>query len=338
MVQLTDAQFHLIVLTASWVGGFLPIFLGKRMSWVQGVGLALVLYPFLRMALGIVRTFERLLVPTVLQPASEIGLWTNVENQIWYNLALPMIGLFLLHNPYADAGDPTRARPTFLDALRAHGAAPRTTLGRDALRGLALFLFIAVAYLAAYAVSSYVTPILSPGSDESLYWRNVTIPLIVLLALSAGVAEEFLFRGILLTGLARWMPVWVAAVLQALFFAFVHAGYGTWTHVLGPFLFGLGMAWIARRLGIVVTALLHAEINVVFFTVDVAPTYLTVNGALGLAALLSVSLALLGLCLYAMLATRGDAVRILWRDVVESPARVARWIARRGADGETSAR
>lgn len=316
MVVLSDAQFHLIVLTAAWLGGFLPIFLGKRMSWVQGVGLAFVLYPFLRMALSLTRTFELLFTPTVLQPASQIGLWYSVENQLWYNLVLPAVGLFLLHNPYADASGGATARPRFLDALREHGAAPKHSPRRDVFRGLSLFAFVAAGYLVAYAVSKLVTPVLSPGSDESLYWRNITIPLIILLPLSAGIAEEFLFRGILLTNLARWMPWGVAALLQALFFGLIHAGYGTWTHVLGPAAFGLIMAWVARHLGILVTALLHAEINVVFLTVDVGPTYLTVNGVAGLVALLSVSLALLVFCAYSLRATRGDAVRILWRDLL----------------------
>lgn len=316
MVQLSGEQYYILVLTLSWVGGFLPIFLGRRMSWVQAVGLALVLHPFVRMGLNLVRSYELLFTPTVLQPISEVALWWRIEGTLWHNLALPMLGLFLLHNPYQDAGANPLRRERFSEALRLHGAAPRHSVRRDVQRGLALFLFIAGAYVIAYVVSQTVTPILSPGSDESMYWRNITIPLIVLVSLSAGVAEEFLFRGVLLTWLARRMPWVAAAVLQALFFAFIHAGYGTWTHVIGPFVFGLGMAWVARHLGILVTALLHAEVNIVFFTIDVAPTYLAVNGGWGLVALSSVSLALLAACVWSLRKTRGDAVRILWRDVL----------------------
>lgn len=317
-MNLTASEYHILVLTLSWVAGFLPLVLGKRMTWVQCAGLALVLHPFIRMGVNLVRTYDLLFVPTVLEPASPIGLWRSVEHQLWHNLLLPLMGLFLLHNGYEDAGggaSPWR-RKRFLDALREHGVGPRHSWRRDVQHGLALFLFIAGAYLVAYLVSHLVAPIVAPGSDESLYWRNITIPLILLLSISAGLAEEFLFRGLLLTHLSKRMPWLAAAALQAAFFGLIHAGYGTWMHVLGPAVFGFGMAWVARHLGVLTTALLHAQVNVVFFTVEVAPTYLAVNGVLGLAALLSVSLALTGASIWSMRDTRAGAVRILWHDVL----------------------
>lgn len=312
MVQLTGNEFHVLVLALSWTLGFLPRFLGKKLTWVQCVGLALVIHPFVRMGIGFLRTYELLFVPTVLEPASPIALWRSVENQIWYNLMLPLVGLFLLHSPFADtAGDSRLVRSRFGDALAEHGVAPRASVRTDVQRALSLFLLLAAIMLAAWVASRFVTGILSPGSDESAYWRNITIPLIILLGLAPGLAEEFLFRGLLLTQLARRMP-WIAAALaQAFLFALIHAGYGTWTHIIGPFLFGLGMAFIARELGVIVTALLHAQANIVFFTAEVAPTYLAVHGALGLAALLAVSGALLIACVYALVATRGDAIRLL---------------------------
>ena len=328
MVQLTGDQYYLLALTLSWVLGFLPLFLGKRMTWVQCVGLALVVHPFVRMGLNLVRTYELLFVPTVLQPVSEVALWWRVEGTLWRNLVLPMIGLFLLHNPYGDAGKGAPRRERFEDALAAHGVGARHSLRKDAQRGLSLFAFIAGAYLLAYVASKYVAPIVAPGSDESLYWRNITIPLIVLVSLSAGLAEEFLFRGVLLSWLGRWMPFALAALVQAVFFGFIHAGYGTWTHVLGPMAFGLGMAWVARHLGVVVTALLHAQINVVFFTIDVGPTYLAVNGAWGLVALSSVSLALLAACAWSLRETRADAVRIRWSNHVAGVRALARLVVR----------
>ena len=329
MVQLSGNEFYVLALFLSWTLGFLPLFLGKRWTWVQCVGLALVLHPFVRMAITFLRTYESLFTPTVLQPASPVGLWLSVERNLWYDLALPLLGLFLMHAPYADMNrDTPLRRERFADALAYHGVAPRAGVTRDLQRGLSLFAFIALGYLAAYALSLVLAPIVQPADDESLYWRNITIPLILMLSLAAGLGEEFLFRGILLTWLARtfggfaaraaWLPFALAALVQAVAFGLIHAGYGTILHVVGPALFGLAMAWVARHLGVLVTALLHAQINVVFFTVDVAPTYLAVNGAVGLVSLLSVSAALLALCAWGLLATRAEAVRILWRDVLRA--------------------
>jgi hypothetical protein len=259
VVQLTGNEYYVLVLALSWTLGFLPAFLGKRWTWVQCLGLALVLHPFIRMGVNLLRTYELLLVPTVLQPASPIALYRSVENQVWYNLMLPLLGLFLIHAPYADAsGRSGLRRERFAEALAEHGVAPKASARRDVQRGLSLFLFIAGGYLLAYALSLVLAPIVQPADDESMYWRNITIPLIILLSASAGLAEEFLFRGLLLNALARRMRWIYAALLQAAFFGLIHAGYGSPLHVLGPALFGLIMAWVARHLGVITTALLHA--------------------------------------------------------------------------------
>lgn len=317
MVQLTGNEYYVLVLALSWTLGFLPLFLGKRWTWIQCIGLAMVLHPFIRMGVTFLRTYELLFVPTVLEPASPIALWRSIDGQLWYNLVLPLLGLFLIHSPFSDtSGASGLRRERFSDALLERGIGPRAGIRRDVMRGLSLFLILGVAYLAAYALSQVLAPIVQPGDDESLYWRNITIPLIVLLSLSAGLSEEFLFRGLLLRALAKRMPFLAAALLQAVLFGLIHAGYGSPLHVLGPAVFGLGMAWVARHLGVVVTALLHAEINIIFFTVDVAPTYVAVNGVLGLAALLSVSGLLVAACVWSLVETRADAVRILWRDLL----------------------
>lgn len=312
MVQLSGNEAYALVLTLSWTLGFLPRFLGRKdLTWVQCVGIALVVHPFVRMGVGFLRTYELLFVPTVLEPASPIQLWRSVENQVWYNLMLPLLGLFLLHAPFRDTRAGEARHERFRDVLAHHGVAPRAGIATDVTRALSLFLLLAALLAAAWVASRYVTGILNPGSDESAYWRNITIPLILLLGLAPGLGEEFLFRGLLLTSLARRMPWIAAALVQALAFSLIHAGYGTFTHLLGPFLFGLAMAFVARELGIVVAALLHAQANVVFFTIEVAPTYLAVHGALGLAALLAVTGALVVASAWALHKTKGDAIRIL---------------------------
>lgn len=316
MPALTKNEFDIAVVALSWIGGFLPRFLAdlqpKRFgrwsgwTWLQGIGLALVLSPFVRMGLNVYVSIDALFVYTVLQPVSQEALWRGIRRNLLYSFVIPAIGLLVIHNAVPRLRSRRTPPASLPETLHAHGLGPRHSWQRDALRGLALFFCIAIAYAGAYALSSLVSPQLA-GGVESDYWRNITIPLIILISAVAGLTEEFLFRGILLRRLARWMPWTAAAIAQAVFFAFIHSGYGTWTHVLGPFAFGLGMAWVARILGIVPAMLLHAQVNMVFFAVDVSDVL--PSAWLLIAALLALNLA-------AAWATRLDAVRLLWRSLL----------------------
>jgi membrane protease YdiL (CAAX protease family) len=71
------------------------------------------------------------------------------------------------------------------------------------------------------------------------------------------------------------------AVLQALAFGLAHTGYGTWAHILGPFLFGLAMAWVALRLGILAAIVLHAAVDIISFSIDIAPFDASAYGLMG---------------------------------------------------------
>lgn len=305
MPSLTRAEQEAILLAASWIVGFAPLlFFRLRWTWVQCVGLALVASPFVRFLIGIYLTIVPLFTQyTVLPPVSRAALWSSVQTTLFQDLVVPAVGLWLMHQG--------RVR----EALDGHGLAPRRSWRHDALRGLALFFAIAIAYVVAYLVSKGPLAALSSNGDESQYWRNITIPLILLVSGAAGVTEELLFRGVLLSWLSKRMPWVAAALLQAVFFGLVHAGYGTWAHVAGPFVFGLGMAWVARVLGVVPAALVHAEVNVMFFALDVAPTYVAANGAWGLVALGGLVAAWGVACVVALWVTRADAVKLLWRSL-----------------------
>lgn len=319
MPSLTRAEFDAILLAGSWIVGFAPLlFFKRRWTWVQCVGLALVASPFVRDLIGIYLTIVPLFTQfTVLPPVSRAALWSGVQTTLFQGLVVPAVGLWLMHQG--------RVR----EALDEHGLAPRRSWRHDALRGLALFFGIAIAYVAAYLLSKGPLAVLSSNGDESQYWRNITLPLILLVSGAAGLVEEFLFRGVLFSWLAKRMHVVVAALVQAVFFGLVHAGYGTFSHVLAPFVFGLGMAWVARVLGVVPAALIHAEVNVMFFALDVAPTYVAVNGAWGLVALGGLVAAWSVACVVALWATRADAVRLLWTSLARSLLAASSWVTRR---------
>lgn len=317
MVSLTRAEYDVLLFTLCWVGGFLPLFLQRQgWTWTRCLGLALVLSPFVRMGINLSLTFETLFVPTVLQPVAAEALWRGIQTSLTRNLLIPALGLLLLHDAFPRWAQRRQEVPALREILDANGLGPKHSWRRDALRGLALFFCIAIAYVAAFGLASQVSGILNAGDDESRYWINITLPLIVLVSATAGLTEEFLFRGLLLKRLQGWMPWGVAALLQALLFGFIHAGYGSWTHVLGPLAFGLGMAWVSRVLGIVPAMLLHAQVNVVFFAFDVGPDYVAANGLLGIAGLAALLLGLAAASVAALVLTRADAIRLLWRSLL----------------------
>lgn len=83
------------------------------------------------------------------------------------------------------------------------------------------------------------------GSLHSLWWE---LPLI---AVSAGVSEEILFRGYLLQGLRRMWPgrAWLAVAVSSILFALAHLSWGlSWLQFLFYVLLGvLFAAFVLRR-------------------------------------------------------------------------------------------
>ncbi len=75
----------------------------------------------------------------------------------------------------------------------------------------------------------------------------------------APLAEELVFRGVIQSRLERAMPVWIAVVLQAVLFGFIH---GTPVQIGYAFLMGLLFGYIRYRAGsILPTIAAHAAFN-----------------------------------------------------------------------------
>ncbi len=78
-------------------------------------------------------------------------------------------------------------------------------------------------------------------------------------AVSAPLAEELVFRGIIQPRLERAMPVWIAVVLQAALFGLIH---GTPVQIGYAFVMGLLFGYIRHRTGsILPTIAAHAAFN-----------------------------------------------------------------------------
>lgn len=64
----------------------------------------------------------------------------------------------------------------------------------------------------------------------------------VMLAISAGVCEEIVYRGFLIHYLDHYAPLWTAVLLSSVLFGFAHAYQALWPNVLNTGLVGLGLA------------------------------------------------------------------------------------------------
>jgi membrane protease YdiL (CAAX protease family) len=88
----------------------------------------------------------------------------------------------------------------------------------------------------------------------------------VLVALAAAVlaplAEEALFRGVLLPHLGRALAAWPAIITSAVVFGLLHVSHGVM--LLGPLVLGVVMGWArVRSGGLVAPILLHVSFNAV---------------------------------------------------------------------------
>ena len=98
--------------------------------------------------------------------------------------------------------------------------------------------------------------------DHGLFFRATALS--VAMALSAGFSEEVMFRGYLLTTLARKNNIWVAVACSSLFFALFHAGNASFSIIgfVNLALFGFFAAIVTLRRGSIwAISAIHAAWN-----------------------------------------------------------------------------
>lgn len=119
------------------------------------------------------------------------------------------------------------------------------------------WMFFAMAVAAAVALAyggSWLTEFLAHGhafhQDVSVMGKNVPlgmrIALAALVVCVAPLIEELLFRGVLLSGLMRRMPVWPAILVSALIFGGAHLPdfKFAWYPIPDLMLLGVALAWL----------------------------------------------------------------------------------------------
>jgi membrane protease YdiL (CAAX protease family) len=135
--------------------------------------------------------------------------------------------------------------------------------GPSALVGLALFPLLLFVTLVANRLVSGVQQL--NQSDETSLFANMTPYHALLISLAAGFGEELAYRGLLMGWLSRRVPMAGAILVQSAVFGLAHSGYGTWSHVLLPTLFGLVAGAVAWAFGVWASITLHVLVDVYAF-------------------------------------------------------------------------
>ncbi len=257
---------------------------GRRVH--QAVGLGLMSVPLWTTLWGIVNSLQDLVSGgLVLRPFTVPELSRLYFRSLLTDLGYLGVGFLV----FARGGSLGRLLSSTPQAIARDLAASGLPLGRSGearslAAGVLLFPLLLGATVAVNVLTAGVEALRQ--GDESSVWDNMTLFHMLLISLAAAFGEEMLYRGLLQGALSRVAPWPVAVFGQAVVFGFAHGGYGTWIHVILPFLFGIASGLVAWRWGIWATIAMHFLVDVVAFGVSVAedaPWFGTLLGTLLLA-------------------------------------------------------
>jgi membrane protease YdiL (CAAX protease family) len=153
---------------------------------------------------------------------------------------------------------------------------PATSLGLAVRPGLALGVGLAACAVMVVLVARQIAKVRASASVRQAVRRQLSrtagleilVPrtpvefrTFVALSVTAGVCEEFLFRGFLIAVLAAFIPAWLGAVVSAVFFGFGHSyqgGKGILSTGMVGLVMGLLYVWAGSLLPVV---LLHVAVD-----------------------------------------------------------------------------
>ena len=148
------------------------------------------------------------------------------------------------------------ARRSLSDSVERLGLVPPRQARWWLVALLAIPAFIAVA-TGIDAVGNMIAPASQTQVNKvstALFSQFNTVPAIVFLGLTAGVAEEVLFRGAMLPRFG--------VLITALLFAAVHTQYALTFATLEVFVLGLGLGWLRRAGGTLPAIVTHAGYDI----------------------------------------------------------------------------
>lgn len=239
--------------------------LGQR--WMQAAGIGIMTVPVWETLWGILDSLEPLVQGGfVFQAFTRHQLSSLYLNKLVEDLGYLTLG-FLLYAS-RDFKAVLRQTPRSLANTLARAGLPlgkRTEAG-SIFAGLLAFPVLLTATLLVNWLLAGVDAL--NQSDESSVYDRMTVYQAILISLAAGFGEELVYRGILQVGLSKRLPMAAAVLVQAIVFGFAHSGYGTWSHVILPTLFGVVAGLVAWRFGIWAAIALHVLVDLVAFGAD----------------------------------------------------------------------
>jgi membrane protease YdiL (CAAX protease family) len=148
------------------------------------------------------------------------------------------------------------ARRSFPEAVQRLGLLPPKKARWWLVALLAIPAFIGIA-TGIDAVGNFIAPASQrqvSNVSTMLFSQFNTVPAVVFLGLTAGVAEEVLFRGAMLPRFG--------VLITALLFAAVHTQYAATFATLEVFVLGLGLGWLRRAGGTLPAIVTHAGYDI----------------------------------------------------------------------------
>lgn len=244
----------------------------------QRLGIVLIAAPLFVLLIVGLRSLPSLFEARAVVPVSADALNAKALTHVSLYLLMPLAGLLFILGPRKaleaakralTGGKPGRRR---LAASLAAGA------------GVSLGVIGAVTFLWATIPADQGGLFVAEGAR--VFFSQVTPATALFLAAAAAVAEETLFRGILLSHLRKSVRVHAAVLIQAGLFGLIHAGYGSIEHVLAAASFGAMMGYLVVHRGLLPAMIAHFLVNVVILSIWSGQLALLLPVAMTLGALL----------------------------------------------------
>jgi uncharacterized protein len=207
--------------------------------WQTFSGLLWTLVPYI--AFSLFNTFSS---PPAAHPAKAVAVPPQIDLLYaiaFFIYAIIAEGVFLLAPLYFAKHSTFGNRQSILQALGFRRFNSRRILPWIILLFLAFFL---VNYLYQLLITAFHLPLQT--NDQVILERGKATPItidatLLAAALIAPVCEEVFFRSFAFMGILRRMPLWIAIVLSALLFAFVHLDLASFAVL---FFIGLALAFL----------------------------------------------------------------------------------------------